>query len=120
MHRLSKAGSNDLVRFTRDALEGIYAASRGYPQMIDAICDRCLFLLQERSETVVDGKVLSQALKDENTASAADREGTGSAPRAEAVAKSRRKFFVPAAFVILVALAVLCLWLLGFRPFPGH
>jgi general secretion pathway protein A len=120
MHRLSKAGPTGLIRFTEDVLAGVHAASGGNPRIIGFICDRCLFLLQERSKTVVDAKVLREALKSENAASAADRERTGSAPCPAAEARSRLKVILPAALVVLIALAVLCLWLLGFRPFPGR
>jgi general secretion pathway protein A len=120
MHRLSKAGPTGFIRFTEDVLTGVHAASGGNPRIIGFICDRCLFLLQERSKTVVDAKVLRGALKSENTASATDQERTASVPRPGAEARLRLKVILPAALIVLIALAVLCLWFLGFRLFPAR
>ncbi len=56
-HRLAKAGSNGLIQFTEDALDGVYVASKGCPRVINTICDRCLLSLYKQSKTVVDQKV---------------------------------------------------------------
>jgi type II secretory pathway predicted ATPase ExeA len=119
MRRLSRAGSNNLVRLTQDAANGVHAASRGYPGIIDTICDRCLLLLQERVETVIDGTILREALRKEGMASAI-QEAAGNVSDRKTGKGLRLKIFLLTAFVILVALGLLSWWLLGIRLFPGY
>lgn len=119
MHRLEKAGSNNLVRFTRDALDRLYAGSGGYPRAVDSICDRCLFLLQERFRTVVDKKTMDRALKSEDPAFTAGKDGSPALRPSPAVG-SRSKVFLALACGVAAALVVLGAWLLRLWPFSGH
>ncbi|HOV89447.1 MAG TPA: AAA family ATPase [Syntrophorhabdaceae bacterium] len=65
-HRLLKAGSKGFVQFEEKGLEHIYKASKGYPRVINIICDRCLLFLYSRSASLVDEKVVKSVLEDES------------------------------------------------------
>jgi type II secretory pathway predicted ATPase ExeA len=109
-HRLLKAGSNGLIRFTEDAIAGVYAASKGYPGAINVICDRCLLSLYKQSKTTADQKVLQQVLRSDNM---------GVLPKEARRPGSRLKVSLTI-LMIAAALALLCLLYLHFRPVPGH
>lgn len=64
-YRLSKSGSNGSISFTEDALGRIYAISRGYPRVVNGICDQSLLLLSRGSKHVVGRQVLNRVLKNE-------------------------------------------------------
>lgn len=64
-HRLSKSGANGSISFTDDALKRIYAASKGYPRIVNGICDKSLLVLAQRSKNTVDRGVVNRALTDE-------------------------------------------------------
>jgi general secretion pathway protein A len=62
-HRLSIAGSRRGVSFTKGALRSIYSYSKGYPRLINVICDRALLAgYSERSRTITARMVLKAAV----------------------------------------------------------
>ncbi|OPY76547.1 MAG: hypothetical protein A4E65_03159 [Syntrophorhabdus sp. PtaU1.Bin153] len=65
-HRLLKAGSNGLIQFSSSVVSGIHRVSRGYPRLINIICDRCLLMLYAKSKTQVDQKILNEVLREES------------------------------------------------------
>jgi type II secretory pathway predicted ATPase ExeA len=64
-HRLSKAGSNGSISFSKDALKCVYTASKGCPRIINRICDQSLLLLSRQSKTTVDKSILNRVLRNE-------------------------------------------------------
>lgn len=62
-HRLTVAGSQGQIRFTRDALRILFDCSEGFPRIINNLCDRSLLVLSSRSESVVDRKVMKRVLR---------------------------------------------------------
>jgi general secretion pathway protein A len=71
-HRLLKAGSKGFLQFKEDAIKLIYHASKGYPRLINVICDRCLLLLYTKSERTVDEKAVNAVLNEESISTLAD------------------------------------------------
>ncbi|MCX7966262.1 MAG: AAA family ATPase [Syntrophorhabdaceae bacterium] len=65
-HRLLKAGSKGFVQFEDGAVQLIYNASKGYPRLINIICDRCLIALYSKSGRIVDEKVVKSVIADES------------------------------------------------------
>jgi general secretion pathway protein A len=66
-HRLLKAGSKGLLQFEKDAVKLIYSASKGYPGLINILCDRCLTLLFSQSGYMVDENIVYRVLKEHDT-----------------------------------------------------
>jgi hypothetical protein len=61
-HRLHVAGGTpDRVRFSREAIDAVYDASRGVPRMINRICDRALHHGHLRRVAVIDRPTLALA-----------------------------------------------------------
>jgi len=71
-HRLLKAGSKGFVQFEDGALELIYETSKGYPRVINIICDRCLLYLYSKSERVVDRDAVRAVINDESMSTLVD------------------------------------------------
>jgi general secretion pathway protein A len=62
-HRLGVAGSRRGVVFTNSALRRIYSYSKGYPRLINIICDRSLLAgYSQRSRTITGAMVLKAAI----------------------------------------------------------
>ena len=65
-YRLFKAGARGTLEFHDRAMKLIHTASRGYPRLINYICDRCLLVLYARSSFTVDSHVVSKVIIEEN------------------------------------------------------
>jgi general secretion pathway protein A len=65
-YRLFKAGARGSLEFQERAMKLIHTASRGYPRLINYICDRCLLVLYTRSSFSVDGHVVSKVIIEES------------------------------------------------------
>jgi len=65
-YRLFKAGARGALEFHDRAMKLIHTASRGYPRLINYICDRCLLVLYARSSFTVDSHVVSKVIIEEN------------------------------------------------------
>jgi len=65
-YRLFKAGSKGPLGFQDKAVRLIHIASKGYPRLINYICDRCLLVLYAQSTHTVDSQVVSKILIEEN------------------------------------------------------
>lgn len=65
-YRLFKAGAKGPLEFQDRAMKLIYTASRGYPRLINYICDRCLLVLYAKSSFSVDGHVVSKVIIEES------------------------------------------------------
>lgn len=61
-HRLTVAGGTpDRVRFSREARDAVYDASRGVPRVINRICDRALHHGHQRRVAVIDRPTVALA-----------------------------------------------------------
>jgi len=104
-HRLLKAGSKGFLQFKDDAIKLIYSVSKGYPRLINVICDRCLLLLYSRSERTVDENIVNTVLKEESISTLADG------------IKIKRKLpALPYLIAALIAIILLILSLLNLIP----
>ena len=65
-YRLFKAGSKGPLEFQDKAVRLIHIASKGYPRLINYICDRCLLVLYAQSTHTVDSHVVSKILVEES------------------------------------------------------
>ncbi len=65
-YRLFKAGSKGPLAFQDRAIRLIHIASKGYPRLINYICDRCLLVLYARSTHTVDAQAVSKVLAEES------------------------------------------------------
>jgi len=65
-YRLFKAGAKGSLEFQDRAMKLIHTASRGYPRLINYICDRCLLVLYAKSSSSVDGHVVSKVIIEES------------------------------------------------------
>ena len=65
-YRLFKAGSKGPLEFQDKAVKLIHTASKGYPRLINYICDRCLLVLYAQSTHTVDGPVVSKIIMEES------------------------------------------------------
>ena len=65
-YRLFKAGAKGPLEFQDRAMKLIHTASRGYPRLINYICDRCLLVLYAKSSFTVDGHVVSKVIIEES------------------------------------------------------
>ena len=65
-YRLFKAGSKGPLAFQDKAVRLIHMASKGYPRLINYICDRCLLVLYSQSSHTVDNRVVSKILIEES------------------------------------------------------
>ena len=62
-HRLQTAGgSPDRVRFSPEAIEGIYRVSGGVPRLINRLCDRALYQGHLRRVATIDRQILEAAV----------------------------------------------------------
>lgn len=65
-YRLFKAGARGTPEFQDRAMKLIHTASRGYPRLINYICDRCLLVLYSQSTSTVDSHVVSKVIIEES------------------------------------------------------
>jgi general secretion pathway protein A len=65
-YRLIKAGMKSNFDIKDNAVKLIHTASRGYPRLINYLCDRCLLLLYAQSKNVIDKRAVSKVLQEEN------------------------------------------------------
>ncbi len=63
-HRLAVAGNKDAVKFSREAMEGIYAYSRGIPRLVNVICNFLLLTAFTEGTREVDRKVVDDIIND--------------------------------------------------------
>jgi len=62
-HRLAVAGSQRSVLFTKGALRRIYKFSKGYPRLINILCDRALLAGYNARTRVITVKILKTAAR---------------------------------------------------------
>jgi general secretion pathway protein A len=62
-HRLSVAGSKGSVGFTQGALGRIYTYSKGYPRLINIICDRSLLAGYSERARVITARMVTKAAR---------------------------------------------------------
>jgi general secretion pathway protein A len=67
-YRLIKSGSKAFPQFRSAAVKVIHEGSKGYPRLINVICDRCMLLLYSQSKNVVTKAIAKTALKEKNLA----------------------------------------------------
>ncbi len=61
-HRLQVAGTTREI-FTRDAISAIYRCSKGYPGMINALCDLALYLGCNEQKVIIDRAAIQQTIE---------------------------------------------------------
>jgi general secretion pathway protein A len=64
MHRLTKAGSEGSIRFTREAIRLLYEASSGCPRVLNTLCDQSILLLCDTQKRTIDEKMVKKVLPD--------------------------------------------------------
>lgn len=107
-YRLVKAGSRGVPSFKKNAVKLIYEASRGYPRLVNILCDRCVLALYAKSENIVDKKIVTGILKEENLSLASVKTDNSSAQR-------YRVAVLSLAGILLVLLATYLIRALGLR-----
>jgi len=63
-HRLSVAGNDGRVRFVDDAVERVFAWSRGIPRVVNLLCDRALWKAADSRTTIVAAEHVDWAVAD--------------------------------------------------------
>ncbi len=63
-HRLVIAGGRGDVRFTKGAVEALYASSQGNPRRINGVCDRALLIAYSKDESTISKKTMQKAIED--------------------------------------------------------
>lgn len=61
--RLKKAGSKENI-FSRDAIERIYAITKGVPRKINNLCDLSLFIGFSKNEKVINNEIIDEIIND--------------------------------------------------------
>jgi len=103
-HRLSVAGSRRSVGFTTRALQGIHAHSKGYPRLINVICDRSLLAGYTEHTRLITSRIVRKAARGLN--------GEERGRRIRYVGS--KKVLVPLAVLLLLALmAAVYFWAWG-------
>jgi general secretion pathway protein A len=101
-HRLAVAGSKGNLGFTKGALRDIYSYSRGYPRLINIICDRSLLAGYSEHSRVITAKMVGKAAR--------GLRGKEKSPGAR-LSKSWRVILPIAAVLVLALLAALFVWI---------
>ena len=63
LHRLTVAGSQKKI-FTPKAIRKIFAFSRGYPRLINIICDHCLLTGYVKEKKTISGDIVKECAKE--------------------------------------------------------
>ncbi len=123
-HRLNIAGGHREI-FTTEAIQQIHAFSRGYPRLINIICDHALLTGYSGGAKAIDQNLIRECekelrLPDTVAAAGADRSGshpTPSASMADAPAGSTRtvSWKLPATLVFLLLLGFTSLMIYQYR-----
>lgn len=107
-YRLVKAGSKGVPSFKKNAVRMIYEASHGYPRLVNILCDRCMLALYAQSKSIVDKKIVTDVLKEENLSLASVKIGNASVQR-------YRVAILSLAGILIVLLAVYVVRVLGLK-----
>jgi general secretion pathway protein A len=103
-HRLSVAGSKGGVGFTSGALRAIHAYSKGYPRLINVICDRSMLAGYSERARVITTRLVHKAA----------RGVRGSENDAKVRFSLPWRFLLPiAAVLVLAVLAAIFFWARG-------
>ncbi len=101
-HRLSVAGSKRSLAFTKGALNNIYAYSRGYPRLINVICDRSLLAGFNSRSHIITSRIVRRA--------AHVLRGSSETARKVRFVASKRVIVPIAALLVLAIVAALFVW----------
>lgn len=63
-HRIALAGGMNKVFFEADAYRRIFKESKGYPRLVNIICDRALMAAYVADKTIIDKKLIKNAVAD--------------------------------------------------------
>ena len=107
-YRLVKAGSKGIPSFTKNAVKMIYEASQGYPRLVNILSDRCMLALYAQSRNVVDKKIVSHVVREENLTLASVKTG-------HPLHQRYRVAFLSLAGIALIVLAIYVVRMLGQR-----
>ncbi len=94
-YRLYKAGSKGPLEFQDRAVRLIHISSKGFPRLINYICDRCLLAIYAQSSHTVDGHVVSKVLLEESIS-------LGSVKKQNDISGLRSNYMAPAIVIIFV------------------
>lgn len=64
IHRILIAGGDRKIEFEKRALKLIYQSSKGYPRVINNICDRAMLAAFSQKTTKITPKIVKMAVKD--------------------------------------------------------
>jgi general secretion pathway protein A len=73
-HRLTIAGCGRAAEFTPSALRRIFRYSRGIPRLINIVCDRVLLIGYTEERREINGRMVSDAIKELRRETGRDRE----------------------------------------------
>lgn len=62
-HRIMIAGAASRVTFTRSAVREIYSYSKGYPRLINLVCDRALLAAYNQHDETIDRPHVGEAIR---------------------------------------------------------
>jgi len=96
-YRLYKAGSKGPLEFQDRAVRLIHIASKGFPRLINYICDRCLLVLYAQSMHTVDGHIVSKVLLEESIS-------LGSVKKQQDIQGLRSPYIVPAVVILIIVI----------------
>lgn len=114
-YRLFKAGAKGALEFQDRAMKLIHTASRGYPRLINYICDRCLLVLYANSNYTVDTSVVSKVILEESIP-------LGTAKRTEDSKRItlRQPFVIGTVACAAVILGLAVYYFASMGPFKSH
>jgi general secretion pathway protein A len=102
-HRLAVAGGQDSVIFTKGALRCIFSFSRGYPRLINIICDRTLLAGYSDRTRIITRRIVRSAalgLRGEEL------------PARNSFTKSGKVMVPVLALLVLALMAILYFWIM--------
>ena len=111
MHRLQVAGLQDRPfrgqqLFSPGAIKAIYKSSKGYPRLINLICDNALVAAHARDATIITRKIIKEVIWDMEASYE-----TGS---------KRTRFKLAWAMILIAFLVALILGILTYGIYDGH
>lgn len=65
-YRLVRAGGEGQLGFDKKALKKVYSYSKGYPRLVNSVCDRTLLAAYARRKRVISKKFVKEAIRDVN------------------------------------------------------
>jgi len=123
-YRLAVAGARERI-FDKSAVKEIFRFSRGYPRLINIICDRALLTGFVKGSQKITGDIAKESARDLDISISASVSGSFH-PRRETQIAGEKKIredkddsVKKKSFPVAVAIILICAVFLGFWFFPG-